>query len=142
MEYDKNLRPKVGVGVMIIKNGKVLLGKRKGSHGAGEYAWPGGSMEYMESFEECAKRETKEETGMEIKNIRFLRLMNLKHFAPKHFVDIELLADWESGEAQLLEPEKFESWQWYDLDNLPEPLFYPQYSCIEAYKTGKNFWDS
>jgi len=34
-------RPKVGVGIMIIKNGKVLLGKRKGSHGAGQYAWPG-----------------------------------------------------------------------------------------------------
>lgn len=29
-------KPKVGIGVMILKNGKVLLGKRKGSHGEGE----------------------------------------------------------------------------------------------------------
>jgi 8-oxo-dGTP diphosphatase len=64
-------RPKVGVGVMIFKDGKVLLGKRKSSHGDGEYAWPGGHMEYMESFEECAKRETMEETGMQIRNVRF-----------------------------------------------------------------------
>ncbi len=50
-------RPRVGIGVMVMKDGKVLLGKRKGSHGAGEYAWPGGHMEYMESFEDVAKRE-------------------------------------------------------------------------------------
>ena len=63
---------------MIFKDGKVLLGKRKGSHGVGEYAWPGGHMEYMESFEGCAKQETMEETGVEIENLRFLRVMNLK----------------------------------------------------------------
>jgi 8-oxo-dGTP diphosphatase len=99
---------KVGIGVMVIKDGKVLLGKRKGKHGAGEYAWPGGNFEYMESFEECAKREVMEETGMEIHNIRFLRLFNLKTYAPKHYVDIGLIADWKSGEPQLLEPEKCE----------------------------------
>lgn len=132
----------VGIGVMIIRDGKVLLAKRKSNLGKGEYCWPGGKMEYMESFEECAQREVREETGIEIENVRFLRLMNLKHFAPKHFVDIELLADWKSGEAKLLEPDKFESWEWYDLDKLPEPLFYPQYSSLEAYKTGKNYFDN
>ena len=132
----------VGIGVMVLRDGKVLLSKRKGDLGKGEYCWPGGKMEYMESFEECARREVREETGMEIKNVRFLRLMNLKHFAPKHFIDIELIADWESGEAQLLELEKFESWEWYDLDALPEPLFYPQYTSMEAYKTGKNYFDN
>ncbi len=142
MEPDKNLRPKVGVGVMILKEGKVLLGKRKGSHGAGEYAWPGGHMEYMESFEQCAKRETLEETGMEIENVRFLRLMNLKEYAPKHYVDIGLIADWESGESKVMEPEKLESWDRYDINKLPQPLFSTIPSYIEAYKTGKNFWDN
>ena len=42
---------RVGIGVIILKDGKVLLGKRKGSHGAGEYAFPGGHLEYMESFD-------------------------------------------------------------------------------------------
>lgn len=139
---DKENRPKVGVGVMIMKNGKVLLGKRKGSHGAGEYAWPGGHFEYMESFEQCAKREVKEETGMEIQNIRFLRLLNLKDYDPKHYVDIGLLADWKSGEPKVMEPEKTEGWNWYDMDNLPKPLFATLPTYIEAYKTGKNFWDN
>jgi 8-oxo-dGTP diphosphatase len=135
-------RPKIGIGVMIIKDGKVLLGKRKGSHGEGEYAWPGGHMEYMESFEECAKRETFEETGMQIHNIRFLRLMNLKHYAPKHYVDIGLVADWKSGEPQIIEPDKISGWDWYNIDELPKPLFSTIPSYIEAFKTGKNYWDA
>lgn len=139
---EQEQRPKVGIGVMIVKDGKVLLGKRKGSHGEGQYAWPGGNMEYMESFEECAKRETLEETGMHIHNIRFLRLMNLKQYAPKHYVDIGLVADWESGEPQIMEPEKTEGWDWYDIDELPQPLFSTIPSYIEAYKTGKNYWDA
>lgn len=139
---EQEQRPKVGIGVMIVKDGKVLLGKRKGSHGEGEYAWPGGHLEYMESFEECAKRETLEETGMHIHNIRFLRLMNLKQYAPKHYIDIGLVADWESGNPQVVEPEKVERWDWYDIDELPQPLFSTIPSYIEAYKTGKNYWDA
>lgn len=135
-------RPKVGIGVMVMKEGKVLLGKRISSHGTGEYAWPGGHMEHMESFEGCAKREVREETGIEIKNIRFVRLMNLKQYAPKHYVDIGLAADWESGEPQVMEPEKCESWAWYAPDALPEPLFATLPTYFEALKTGKNFWDA
>jgi 8-oxo-dGTP diphosphatase len=138
---EQELRPKVGVGVMIFKDEKILLGKRKNAHGEGEYAWPGGHMEYMESFEECAKRETLEEAGIEIENVKFLRLYNLKDYAPKHYVDILMQADWKSGEPQILEPHKIEGWDWYDIDNLPEPLFKAEYSGIEAYKTGKNFFD-
>ena len=64
-------RPKVGIGVMIFKDDKILLGKRKGSHGEDEYAFPGGHLEYMESFAGCARREVSEECGIEIDNIRF-----------------------------------------------------------------------
>ena len=135
-------RPKVGIGVMVLKDGKVLLGKRKGSHGEGQYAWPGGHLEYMESFEECAKREVMEETGIEIEGIRFLRLFNLKAYAPKHYVDIGLMAFWKSGEPKIMEPEKCEGWGWYDMDHLPSPLFGTIEIYIEAYKTGRDYWDS
>lgn len=140
MEAEKQ-RPKVGLGVMIFKNGKVLLGKRKNAHGAGEYAWPGGHLEFGESFESCAKRETMEEAGISIKNIRFLRLMNFKQYADKHYADIGLIADWESGEPKVMEPEKCEGWDWYDMEKLPQPLFGPVPSYIESYRTGKNFFD-
>lgn len=135
-------RPKVGVGVFIIKDGKVLLGKRKDAHGEGEFAPPGGHMEYMESFETVARREVKEETGIEIDNIRLLSLSNLKTYAPKHYVNIGFIADWKSGEPQIMEPEKCDSWGWYDMDNLPAPLFSTVPIYVEAFKTGKNFWDA
>lgn len=127
---------------MVRKDGKVLIGKRKGSHGSGEYAWPGGHLEHMESIIECARREVKEETGMEIDNIRFLRLMNIKSYAPKHYVDIGLIADWKSGEPEVREPEKIEGWEWRDLEDLPEPLFSALPTYFESLKTGQNFWDA
>ena len=139
MEEDK---PKVGVGVMILKDEKVLLGKRKGSHGEGEFSFPGGHLEYMESFSDCAKRETKEECGIEIKNIRFQFLKNLKDYSPKHYVHIGLVADYKSGEPKVLEIDKCESWDWYDIDNLPNPLFVSCKIAVDSYKTPNFYYDN
>lgn len=134
---------KIGIGVMIFKDKKILFKKRKTSHGTGEWSFPGGHLEYMESYENCAKRETLEESGIYIKNIRLNYLANLKTYTPKHYVAIELIADWESGEPQVLEPEKNETWEWFDLDNLPSPLFKPCMLAVESYKTGRiNYYDN
>lgn len=132
---------KVGVGIMVFKDGKILLAKRKGSFGAGEYAFPGGHLEYKESFVDCARREITEECGIEVENIRFQFVRNDIHYAPKHFVHIGLLADWKSGEPQVLEPEKSESWGWYDLNDLPEPLFDFCNIAVESYRTKENYFD-
>jgi 8-oxo-dGTP diphosphatase len=141
MEILSELHPQVGIGVMILKDGKVLMGKRKTSHGTGQYAFPGGHLEYMESFEDCARRETKEECGIEITNLRFLFLSNLRNYPPKHYAHIHFVADWENGEPIVLEPEKCESWDWYPLDALPEPKFATCPLAFEAYRTGKNYFE-
>jgi 8-oxo-dGTP diphosphatase len=134
-------RPKVGVALLIMKDGKILLGKRKGSHGAGEYAGVGGHLENLESFEECALREMREEAGpLVVTNLRFLSVTNLRAYAPKHYVDIALVADWISGEPQVMEPDKLESWQWYDTNDLPSPLFGAVSNYLKAYKTGKTYF--
>jgi 8-oxo-dGTP diphosphatase len=99
--------PKVGVTVLIVKDGKILLGKRKGDIiGTDLYQTPGGHLENGESIVACGVRETMEETGLEIKNIRFSSLTNVTHFPPHHYVMIGLIADWSSGEAQVLEKDK------------------------------------
>lgn len=134
--------PKVGVGVMILNNsGEVLLAKRKGSHGEGEYVFPGGHLEFGESFSDCAMRETDEEAGIEIANIRFQYLANILKYCSKHYVHIGLTADHLSGEPQVLEPEKSESWDWYSIDNPPQPLFEMCRLAIESYKSGQNYFD-
>src|SRR6266404_980268 len=96
-------RPLVGIGVMILKDGKVLMTKRKGSHGEGEYAFPGGHLEFGESFEECAVRETSEESGIEIKDVRFQYIANIMKYGGKQYIQIGLKADWKAGKPQLLE---------------------------------------
>lgn len=134
-------KPKVGIGILIFRDNKILLGKRRGSHGDGEYAFPGGHLEYMESFEDCAKREIAEECGVEVKNIRFHLLANLTKYAPKHYVHIGMIADWKSKEPEVLEPDKCESWAWYNIDELPSPLFEACKLSIDAYKTNNNYFD-
>lgn len=117
-------RPKVGVGVAVIKGGKVLLGKRKNAHGEGTWSFPGGHLEYNESWEDCASRETLEETGLSIKNIRFGTVTNdLFHKEQKHYVTIIMLSDYDSGTLQVMEPDKCEQWEWYNWNNLPNALF-------------------
>ena len=135
-------KPKVGIGVMILKDGKVLLGKRKGSHGEGEYAFPGGHLDYMESFEKCARRETLEECGIEIQNIRFHFVANVKKYAPKQYVHIGLITDWKDKEPKVLEPERCEEWRWYNLNNIPRPLFEMCRLGIDSYRTGNTYYDS
>ncbi len=134
-------RPKVGVGVMIFKDGKVLLGKRISSHGVNEYSFPGGHVEYLESFEDCVRREVREECGLEIQNIQFVCVSNIVDYKPKHFITLSFSAEWESGEPHVLEPEKCENWDWYSLTDLPDPIFSFSQKVIEAYQTGKNYFD-
>ena len=136
-------KPKVGVGVMIFKDRKVLLGKRRSnsSHGAGEYSFPGGNLEYMEDIEDCIKREVLEETGIKIKNIKFQSIANVKAYTPRHVVLIALTAEWEAGEVQSFKDERIGEWAWYGLDNLPKPLFKFSELMIKSYKTGQNYFD-
>jgi 8-oxo-dGTP diphosphatase len=118
--------PRVGVGVLVIENGRVLLGKRKGSHGAGTWSAPGGHLEYGESIENCAEREVLEETGLRIRELQHGPFTNTVFEAEqKHYVTVFVLAKRESGVVETKEPEKCEGWEWFDWSNLPEPLFPP-----------------
>jgi 8-oxo-dGTP diphosphatase len=134
--------PLVGIAVLVMKEGKLLLGRRKGSHGENEYASPGGHLEHMESFAACAAREVMEETGMEIGPIRFLRVLNTMQYAPKHYIDVAFAAEWKRGEPEVREPDKNEGWAWYDLDALPSPLFGTMPTAIEALRGERVCWDA
>lgn len=119
-------RPLIGIGVIIIRNGQVLLGKRRNTHGAGSWCCPGGHLEFGESFEACARREVREETGLEIENIRTGTFTNdLFADEGKHYVTLFMLADSLQGEPRVCEPDKCDTWAWFSTDALPRPLFLP-----------------
>lgn len=128
-------RPFVGMGILVMRNGQVLLGKRRGSHGAGYYAAPGGHIEYGESFEAAARREVREETGLEITALRLLAVGNYlftRDDGARHYIDVDFVCEAPEGEAQLCEPEKCDGWGWYDLTALPAPLFIVTQRMIES----------
>ncbi|MDD3006395.1 MAG: NUDIX domain-containing protein [Candidatus Pacebacteria bacterium] len=128
---DKIVR--VGVGVLVLEpDGKVLLGKRKGKLGEGTFSLPGGHLEFGEMLEECARRELKEETGLDGWDFEIVSMTNDIAY-DKHFVTIGAVVGKFSGTAQVMETDKFESWDWYDLNDLPEPLFIPSAKFLENF---------
>jgi 8-oxo-dGTP diphosphatase len=119
-------RPLVGVAVIVLREGKVLLGRRKNAHGAGTWALPGGHLEFFESIEDCARREVAEETGIQIGNILPFAFTNdLFGEEKKHYVTLFVTAEHQSGEAVIREPEKCEAWKWFFWADLPKPRFLP-----------------
>lgn len=126
-------RPKVGVGVCVIKDGKVLLGKRLNAHGQGTWAFPGGHLEFGETVSECSNREVAEETGLKITNIRRGPYTEDFFIADnKHYITLIMIADWQAGEPAVLEPHKCEEWHWFEWSQLPSPLFRTFQSLIES----------
>ncbi|KAA8529224.1 hypothetical protein F0562_033977 [Nyssa sinensis] len=129
--------PKVGVAVFLLKGKNVLLGRRLSSLGHNTFALPGGHLEFGESFEECAAREVKEETGLDIQKIEFLTVTNnvfSEEAKPVHIVAIfmrAVLAD-PHQLPQNIEPDKCDGWDWYEWNNLPKPLFGPLETMVQG----------
>ncbi len=90
---------RVGVVVFVFKSGKFIIGRRANSHGNGTWSLPGWHLEFGETFEQTAQREVFEETGLQIKNVRFGAVTN-DYFKDegKHYVTVWMLSDWESGQ--------------------------------------------
>ena len=59
-------RPYVGVGAVIVRDGEVLLVKRRHEPLRGRWSLPGGAIEVGETLDACLTRELREETGLEV----------------------------------------------------------------------------
>lgn len=134
----------IGFGVMMLRDGKLLLGRRHADpekadselHGEGTWTMPGGKLEYSESFEEGAAREVKEETGMTLTSARVLCVNNDKN-EHAHFVTVGLVADEFTGEPAVMEPDEIVEWKWFALDALPAPLYFPSEKILRNYHEQK-----
>ncbi len=134
----------VGFGVMIFRNGKVLLGKRhknpeKAStqlEGAGTWTMPGGKLHFGETFEEGAKREVREEAGLKLKKIKVICLNN-DIIKSAHFVTVGLFSDDFEGKLEVKEPDEITQWRWFGLNDLPNPIYFPSAKTFENYKKKK-----
>lgn len=113
---------KATVGAILVKEGKILLQLR--NHGPFENAWclPGGHIEFGESVEEAVKREVKEETGLDMEDIRFF------HYYTEHYKNM----DWHAvalifiarvrGE-EVLQEEEVKELRWFFPEETRELAF-------------------
>lgn len=123
----------VGVGVLVVREGKVLLGKRKGSHGTGSWSAPGGRLEYGESIEQCAARELREETGLELGPVQLGPYTNdVFTEVSEQYLTVFVVARMSRGEPLNLEANKCDGWFWFAWDELPSPLFAPVRSLVAS----------
>lgn len=121
-------RPGVGLGILVFNDkNQILLSKRIKEHGNSMYGPPGGHLEFGETFEQCAIREVKEETDLDIENPEFVTVTNdVFESEGKHYISIFMKAKYVEGRIiRNMEPEKAENWEWFDISNLPENLFLP-----------------
>jgi len=140
-----NKKVGAGFGIMLLNNsGQVLLGKRhidsekadSKLRGEGTWTMPGGKLEFGESFEEGARRELMEETGMFLEKVKIICVSNDK-IDEAHFVTIGMFSKYFKGKSQVMEPDEITEWHWFDLDDLPSPLFFPSHRILENYKLNK-----
>ena len=98
-------RPLVGVGVVVIKDGRVLLIRRGKPPRAGAWSLPGGRQRLGETVREAARRELREETGVEAAVTVLLDVVDSitrddGGAIAYHYTLVDFLADWRSGEAR------------------------------------------
>lgn len=131
---------KVGVGVLIIDNGKVLLGHRSktrkdtgGIYEPDTWTLPGGKQEYNETFIETGKREIKEETDLDIDDLEVYGVGE-SIVTDRHYITICLITNSFKGKLKVLEPTKEDEWEWFSFDNLPDNIYSPSRMFLERYR--------
>jgi len=129
-----------GIGIMVLKDNKVLLGKRHDDpekadsalHGEGTWTMPGGKLHFGESFEQGATRELLEETGIKAIKLKVVSLSN-EIVKDAHFVTIGLLCEEFEGSPKVMEPDEITEWKWFNLNEVPKNMFFPSKKVLNNY---------
>lgn len=120
-ELNNMSSPKVGVGIFVVKNNRILLGKRKNSHGSGKWSLPGGHVEYAEDYFDTCYRELSEETGCTSESFDKVGFSQDFFGKDKHYITLYFVTSGNHfpENVENMEPEKCEGWQWFKKEDLP-----------------------
>jgi ADP-ribose pyrophosphatase len=117
--------PQVGVGAVVVKQGRVLLVQRGHLPGAGLWAIPGGRQHLGETLQQAAEREILEETSVIIR--ASTPIYTCEHIEREadgsvrfHYVIVDLAAEYLGGEPQAGDDASAARWvAWHELAGLP-----------------------
>jgi 8-oxo-dGTP diphosphatase len=119
--------------VVVRRDGLVLVGLRRSGMEPATWGLPGGHLAFGETWESCARRELREETGLELVTCRSVG--TTETFAPdasSHEITIFLEAH-ARGTLGNPAPSETVRWEWHPWDTLPAP----RVRSLEAFlKTG------
>lgn len=142
---DEHQRPLIGAHLMLIKNNKLLLQKRNSGALKGVYTPISGHVDGHETVIEALVREAQEEADI-ILNPKDLEVKIVAHLpnAPykgghQDIINFFCFTDKFEGEIKNKEPDKCESLDFYDLDNLPSELMSHIFEVLKAYKLGQTY---
>lgn len=103
-------RPVVGVGGVVIEDGRALLIKRGSEPLLGQWSIPGGTLEIGETLQEGVARELLEETGLEVEVLDMIEVFDRIFPEPEaggntarpryHYVIVDYLCERRGGEAK------------------------------------------
>ena len=140
MTQEQKERPSVGAATVVLRDGKILIGRdtRKGEEA---YGVPGGHWESGETLKECAAREVKEESGVTCENVTLISVYDFyREDKQKSYVSIGMKADYVSGDLTNQVEEGRMEWSWYTPEEaLKLNLFAPDRVLIERFLSGVIF---
>ena len=132
---------RVACEVVIRRDDTILLGKRKGTFGAGTWALPAGHLEFDERLVDGMCREVLEELGVSVepKDLKLVSVVDdIRRADNQHYVHIVFELRHQNFEPKLMEPESCEEWRWFPLDALPlDNFFIAHRGSIENYLAGR-----
>ncbi len=115
--------PVVGVAVIVLRDTRVLLGRRVGGVYEGAWCIPCGYVEYDEDVRDAARREFREETGLVVELGEVFTVHSNFHAPAMHSVGIWFRGDAVGGRLQA--GDDIDVVDFFALDALPEPLAFP-----------------
>lgn len=133
--------------LLLIRDGKILLGKRRNTDYAdGHWHVPGGHMEEGENIIDALIREMDEEIGITIEpyDVELAHAVQDNGTGEGRMQMFFTITTW-SGEIENKEPDKCEKLDWFPVDNLPDPTVPYTRHAVEQVRQGVRFslfgWD-
>ncbi len=105
IEREYPARPLVGIGAVVLRPGAVLLVRRGKPPAAGAWSIPGGAQELGETAEDAARRELREETGLDVGELTLAAHVDSIHPDAQgrvqyHYTILDFAARWQGGEPR------------------------------------------